>query len=173
MTQRSWHPRRPFCSQQRSWQVTVRLAARRASIPGQHSGMNEARRGAGRPTLFGDMQRAAGFARFCRPGGLQYDESMRALLALLSIATAGATCKCDARFSPCREASSANVVFIGTVESVTPAFLDSWNESQKESLALLNREFAGVQGDRSTAAFARLRDAYLKVFPDLPPEHKK
>jgi Carboxypeptidase regulatory-like domain len=98
---------------------------------------------------------------------------MRALLALLSIATAGATCKCDARFSPCREAAAANVVFIGTVESVTPAFLDSWNESQKESLALLNREFAGVEGDRSTAAFSRLRDAYLKVFPDLPPEHRK
>jgi hypothetical protein len=98
---------------------------------------------------------------------------MRALLALISIATAGAACKCDARYSPCREAASANVVFIGTVESVTPTFLDTWNDSQKQSLALLNREFTEVRGDRSAASFARLRDAYLKIFPDLPPEHKK
>src|SRR5262245_19840757 len=98
---------------------------------------------------------------------------MRLLLAFLAISTAGATCKCDARFSPCREAASANVVFVGTVESVTPSFLDTWNESQKQSLALLNQEYGKANGDRSTAAFAKLRDAYLQVFPDLPPEHRK
>jgi hypothetical protein len=98
---------------------------------------------------------------------------MRGLVALLSIATAAGACKCDARFSPCREAASANVIFVGTVESVTPSFLDTWNESQKQSLALLNDEYGKVQGDRSAASVARLRDAYLKVFPDLPPEHKR
>ncbi|SRR5229473_2256370 len=97
---------------------------------------------------------------------------MRALLALLSIATATAACKCNVTYGPCREAASAHVIFIGTVESVTPTFLDTWNESQKASLALLNQEYQRAQGDRSAAAFARLRDAYLKIFPDLPPEHK-
>ena len=30
-----------------------------------------------------------------------------------------------------------------------------------------------MQSDRSAASFAKLRDAYLKVFPDLPEEHRK
>ena len=49
---------------------------------------------------------------------------------------------------------------------MTPTFLDTWNETQKASLDLLNREYQLAEGDRSAAAFARLRDAYLKVFPD-------
>jgi hypothetical protein len=98
---------------------------------------------------------------------------MRALLALLSIATAFPACKCETTYGPCREAATANVIFIGTVESVTPTFLDIWNPSLKASLELLNQEYLRAQGDRSAAAFTRLRDAYLKIFPDLPPEHKK
>jgi len=98
---------------------------------------------------------------------------MRALLALLSIATAFPACKCEATYGPCREAATANVIFIGTVESITPTFLDGWNPSQKASLELLNQEYQRAQGDHSAAAFSRLRDAYLKIFPDLPPEHKK
>ena len=34
-------------------------------------------------------------------------------------------------------------------------------------------ESARAQADRSPAAFAKLRDAYLKVFPDLPADRKK
>jgi hypothetical protein len=95
------------------------------------------------------------------------------LLAGLVAVAAAAACKCDATYGPCREAASSNVIFIGTVESVSPTFLDSWNESQKASLELLTAEYERAQGDRSAPAFARLRDAYLKVFPDLPEEHKK
>jgi hypothetical protein len=98
---------------------------------------------------------------------------MRLWSALLFAATAAAACKCEATYGVCREAASSNVVFIGTVESIAPSFLDTWNESQKSSLELLNREYERAGGDRSPAAFARLRDAYLKVFPDLPPEHKR
>ena len=43
----------------------------------------------------------------------------------------------------------------------------------RAALDLLNRESARAIADRSPAAFAKLRDAYLKVFPDLPEEHKK
>jgi hypothetical protein len=99
--------------------------------------------------------------------------SLLLLCVTVLCVTASANCKCDATYSPCREAASANVIFIGTVESVSPAFLDTWNESQKASLELLNREYERAQGDRAPAAFARLRDAYLKVFPDLPADHKK
>ena len=82
-------------------------------------------------------------------------------------------CKCEATYGACREAATATVIFVGTVESVTPTFLDTWNESQKSALELLNQEYLRAQGDRSASAFARLRDAYLKIFPDLPPEHKQ
>jgi hypothetical protein len=98
---------------------------------------------------------------------------MRLLSALFFAVTAAAACKCEATYGPCREAASANVIFVGTVESIAPTFLDTWNESQKASLELLNREYDRAGGDHSPAAFARLRDAYLKVFPDLPPEHKR
>ena len=116
---------------------------------------------------------ASAFLSQDSPPHSRYYEVMRALPALFWIATAAAACKCDATYSPCREAASSNVIFIGTVESVAPTFLDTWNESQKSSLAMLNQEYQRVQGDRSAAAFARLRDAYLKVFPDLPAEHRK
>lgn len=98
---------------------------------------------------------------------------MRLLLALLFAATAAAACKCESTLSACREAASSNVIFIGTVESIAPTFLDTWNETQKESLAHLNREYDRAGADHSPAAFARLRDAYLSVFSDLPPEHKR
>jgi hypothetical protein len=98
---------------------------------------------------------------------------MRLWTALLFAATAAAACKCDATYGACKETATSNVVFIGTVESIAPSFLDTWNESQKSSLELLNREYQQTGADHSPAAFARLRDAYLKVFPDLPPEHKR
>ena len=98
---------------------------------------------------------------------------MRLLLAWMVAASAGATCKCEATFGVCHEAATSNVIFAGTVESIAPTFLDTWNESQKSSLELLNREYERAGGDHSAAAFARLRDAYLRVFPDLPPEHKR
>src|ERR1019366_7787735 len=44
---------------------------------------------------------------------------------------------------------------------------------QRAALDLLNQESARAQTDRSPAAFAKLRDAYLNVFPDLPDDHKK
>jgi hypothetical protein len=95
------------------------------------------------------------------------------LAGLVTALTAAAACKCDATYGPCREAVSSNVIFVGTVESVSPTFLDTWNESQKASLELLTREYEQAKGDHSAATFGKLRDAYVKVFPDLPEEHKR
>jgi hypothetical protein len=75
--------------------------------------------------------------------------------------------------SVCNEVAATDIIFIGTVEAIEPSFLDSWNAGQRAALDLLNQESARAQTDRSPAAFAKLRDAYLKVFPDLPAEHKK
>jgi hypothetical protein len=75
--------------------------------------------------------------------------------------------------SVCNEVAATDIIFIGTVEAIEPSFLDSWNAGQRAALELLNQESARAQSDRSPAAFAKLRDAYLKVFPDLPADHKK
>ena len=84
---------------------------------------------------------------------------------LLPMAALG--CKCQLTNSACRETAASEIIFIGTVEAIEPNFLDPWSPTQASSMALLNREY------EQASDFTRLRDAYLKVFPDLPPEHKK
>jgi hypothetical protein len=98
---------------------------------------------------------------------------MRAALLVFLIPIAASACKCQLSLSACNEAAKSDVIFIGTVEAIAPSFLDSWNASQRAALAALNEEYARVQNDRSPSSFAKLRDAYLKVFPDLPEEHRK
>jgi hypothetical protein len=75
--------------------------------------------------------------------------------------------------SVCNEVAATDIIFVGAVEAIEPSFLDSWNAGQSAALDLLNQESARAQADRSPAAFAKLRDAYLKIFPDLPADHKK
>ncbi|HTP34849.1 MAG TPA: carboxypeptidase-like regulatory domain-containing protein [Candidatus Acidoferrales bacterium] len=96
-----------------------------------------------------------------------------AVLGLLLVSSAGAACKCQLTLSACREAASSEVIFIGTVQSIEPTFLDLWNPSQPSSLAQLNQEYERAQDAKDGEGFGPLRDAYLKVFPDLPAEHKK
>jgi hypothetical protein len=65
------------------------------------------------------------------------------------------------------------LVFIGTVESIEPNFLNRWNLSQTASMKALNDAYATAQQDRSPAALARLKDTYLKVLPDITPDQKR
>src|SRR5437879_1998097 len=87
-------------------------------------------------------------------------------VVVLLFPVAAMACKCQLTLSACRETAASEVIFIGTVEAIEPNFLDQWNPSQTAFLSLINQEY-------ENAAFPRLRDAYLKVFPDLPAEHKK
>ncbi len=93
------------------------------------------------------------------------------LWVLLPLAAFG--CKCPLTMSVCNEVASTDMVFAGAVEAIEPSFLDSWNAGQRAALDLLNQESVRAQTEHSPAAFAKLREAYLKVFPDLPEEHKK
>ncbi|MEO8597169.1 MAG: carboxypeptidase-like regulatory domain-containing protein [Candidatus Solibacter sp.] len=86
---------------------------------------------------------------------------------------ASLACTCQLTLSVCNQVAANDYVFVGTVEAIEPSFLDSWNAGQRAALDLLNEESARAAADRSPAAFAKLRDAYLQVFPDLPAEHKK
>ena len=97
----------------------------------------------------------------------------RAALLWALFPFAAFACKCQLTLSVCNEVASTDIIFVGTAEAIEPSFLDSWNAGQRAALDLLNQESARAQSDRSPAAFARLRDAYLKVFPDLPADHKK
>jgi hypothetical protein len=95
-------------------------------------------------------------------------------LPLLLMAPARlSACKCEMTFSACAEAAQSEVVFIGTVESVEPSFLDHWNPAQRSSLAALNEETERLRADKSPAGVVRLKDTYLKVFPDLPADYRK
>jgi hypothetical protein len=98
---------------------------------------------------------------------------MRAAMLCILLPMAALGCKCQLTMSACNEAATTDVIFVGTVEAIEPSFLDSWNAAQRAALTMLNEESARAKTDRSAASFAKLRDAYLKVFPDLPEEHKK
>ena len=97
----------------------------------------------------------------------------RAACLWLLFPFAAVACKCQLTMSVCNEVASTDIIFVGTVEKIEPSFLDSWNAGQRAALDLLNEESARAQADRSPAAFAKLRDAYLKVFPDLPADRKQ
>jgi hypothetical protein len=97
----------------------------------------------------------------------------RATLLWVLFPFAAFGCKCQLTMSVCNEVAATDIIFVGVVEAIEPSFLDSWNAGQREALELLNQESARARSDRSPAAFAKLRDAYLKVFPDLPADHKK
>jgi len=97
----------------------------------------------------------------------------RAAIPWVLFPVAAVACTCQLTLPVCGEVASTDIIFVGSVEAVEPSFLDSWNAGQRAALDLLNRESARAQTDHSPAAFASLRDAYLKVFPDLPEDHKK
>ena len=57
-------------------------------------------------------------------------------VSLLLIPTALPACQCLLTLSACNEVALADRVFIGTVESVEPSFLNRWNPSKASSLPL-------------------------------------
>jgi hypothetical protein len=78
-----------------------------------------------------------------------------------------ATCPCMVQFGVCDEARQSDAVFIGTVESVAPPFLDPFARS-KAMASLPAAEIARLQADSSPDAFAKLKDIYLNLFAGLP-----
>lgn len=100
---------------------------------------------------------------------------MRRLLVLwpLLFPSAALACKCAAAFPVCQRVAMSDIVFIGTVESIAPHFLDYWNPAQQQSLTLLNAETARAQADRSAASLAAAKSAYASIFPDLPEDSRK
>jgi hypothetical protein len=76
-------------------------------------------------------------------------------------------CKCAGQQSVCHATASSEVVFIGTVESVEPAFLDPWSIMQRPSLLQLNRQ-SQLSRDEQAGGVVQLKQSLQKLFPDLP-----
>jgi hypothetical protein len=75
--------------------------------------------------------------------------------------------------STCNEVGASDLVFIGKVELIEPMFLSRWNLSSSASMRSLNDAYAMARENPSAAALARLRDAYLKTFPDVQADKKQ
>jgi Carboxypeptidase regulatory-like domain len=95
------------------------------------------------------------------------------VLSLLLVPGTALACKCDGPAAVCQRVAVSDVVFIGTVESIVPHFLDYWNPAQKQSLTLLNAETARAQADRAASTLAAAKSAYAGIFPDLPEDSRK
>src|SRR5579864_2991161 len=94
-------------------------------------------------------------------------------LLLLLFPAAAVACQCAAPFPVCQRVALSDVVFVGTVESIAPRFLDYWNPKQQQSLTLLNAETERARVDHSSASLDAAKRAYAAIFPDLPDDSKK
>lgn len=93
------------------------------------------------------------------------------LLLLFLVPTSLLACKCEISYPVCNEVVANDVVFIGTVESVEPAFLDPWNP---KSLSLLpTAEIMRLRAENTAASLARLKDIFLQLYPSLTGHYKE
>src|ERR1017187_5221672 len=75
-------------------------------------------------------------------------------------------CKCLISYPVCNEVVTSDLVFIGTVESIEPAFLDPWNPAL---LSLLpTAEIMRLRQEGTPASLARLKEIYSQLYPTMP-----
>lgn len=98
---------------------------------------------------------------------------VRTLLLLLFFAASAAACTCHISLNVCRETASISTVFVGTVESIEPGFLSKWNLTQRTDLLHLNEEYARVRQNPSPEGIAKIKESYLRIFPDLPEDRRR
>jgi hypothetical protein len=95
------------------------------------------------------------------------------LWSLILAARPALACKCAVLLPVCQEVAEDNVIFIGTVESVKPRFLNRWNLTNLPSLKELNLANDRYLEDPSPAHLAALQNAFRKTFPDLPEKDRQ
>ena len=93
------------------------------------------------------------------------------VLPVLALRPAAA-CGCKAAPPVCDAVSFSDTIFIGTVISVSPAFLDDWSLARRPSLAELNRANDKYLNDHSAASLAALKEVFRKTFPDLAEDQR-
>ena len=93
-------------------------------------------------------------------------------LWLLLPAQPASGCQCET-FSTCNEVAATNLVFIGTVQSIEPAFLNRWNPTSPASMKMLNEAFLEAQQHPTDESLGRLKELYLKTFPEAAADRKR
>ena len=91
-----------------------------------------------------------------------------ALATILGPSLASA-CACDAATSACREVAGHSLVFVGTVESIKPRFLDHWNSARRPSLTEIIDSDNRFLADGSRQNFEALKKEFREKLSDLPP----
>jgi hypothetical protein len=84
-----------------------------------------------------------------------------------------AACECEASFATCKEVRLSDLVFVGTVESIEPIFLNRWNSANQSAMRSLNEAYAEAQGHPSADSLHQLKDKYLSMFPAMDEREKK
>src|SRR6202789_4506516 len=93
-------------------------------------------------------------------------------LCLILFARPASGCRCMLALSACNEVGASDLVFIGTVELIEPMFLNRWNLTSPATIRSINDAYTGAREHPSAAALARLKDAYMKTFPELAEDRK-
>ena len=98
--------------------------------------------------------------------------ALLSVLPLILLPRPARACQCIVSLSTCHEVGSSDLVFIGTVELIEPMFLNRWNLTSPTSIRSINDAYTGARERPSAPALARLKDAYLKTFPELAADQK-
>ena len=108
----------------------------------------------------------------------EHDASLAAwLLCLVLAALAGRLAQGGAsarqRFLRVSEVKTSDLVFIGTVASIEPIFLNRWSGAQQAPMRSLNDAYLQAQEHPSAEALESLKEKYLATFPVLDDREKK
>jgi hypothetical protein len=95
------------------------------------------------------------------------------LVLLSSIGWAASACECEASFATCKEVRLSDLVFVGTVESIEPIFLNRWNGTNQSAMKSLNEAYIAAQEHPSADSLRQLKDKYLSMFPGMDEREKK
>ena len=82
-------------------------------------------------------------------------------------------CDCQASFGACKEVRVSDLVFIGTVESIEPIFLNRWYATNQSAMQSLNDAFIRAQEHPSAESLRQVKDTYLAMFPSMDEREKK
>jgi hypothetical protein len=99
--------------------------------------------------------------------------SVLCLISSSLLPSRASACQCESSFSTCREVVASDLVFIGTVQSIEPIFMNRWNMKDQSSVRSLIDAYTDAQQRPSASALARLKDTYLKIFSSLEPNEKR
>lgn len=99
--------------------------------------------------------------------------TLRALALLWVFSMTLSACECEASFATCKEVRLSDLVFIGTVESIEPIFLDRWYGTDQSAMRSLNDAFIHAQEHPSAESLRQVKETFLAMFPGMDEREKK